>query len=274
MAARTRTPPSSTSRPDTAPASRVNRRSWDRSARRYEQLHRAVLRREHGLAWGLFRLPERTVRLLDPVRGKDVLELGCGAADWSVALERLGGRVTGLDFSHARLSQARRRVRRAHAHVRLVRGNAERVPFANGRFDLVLSDYGATAFADPRRYVPEVARILRPGGQFVFAHASTYRTLTHDLRSDRLGTTLRRDYFDLHEFRTPDGVEFQLPLGEWTELFRRVGFAVERFLEPRAPARGRTSYLSAADRAWARRWPVEMIWALRRGPPGRRSGRA
>ena len=99
MAAPARTSPSSTSRSDAAPASRVKRRSWDRSSRRYELLHRAALGREHGLAWGLFRLLERTVRLLDPVRGKKSLDPGCGATESDPALKFHRVRTTILDFS-------------------------------------------------------------------------------------------------------------------------------------------------------------------------------
>jgi ubiquinone/menaquinone biosynthesis C-methylase UbiE len=250
-----------------------NRRFWGRTAAAYERRNAAALRRAGGRAWGLFRVPERELRLLDPVRGKDVLELGCGAAWWSIALARDGARVVGLDFSADRLAQARRRMARARVRFPLVEARAEAVPYPDARFDLVLSDYGATTFADPRRTVPEVARLLRPGGLFVFAHAGPLRTLCQDRRTDRLLRRLGRDYFGLHAISDSETTEFQLGYADWFRLFSDSGFVVERLVEPAAPARPQTPYLSRADQSWARRWPVETIWRVRKAPAARRRGR-
>ena len=245
--------------------SRRNLISWEREAESYEVRHSRALRKHGGKAWGMFRVPERTLRLLDGIRGKRVLELGCGAASWSIALARDGARVVGIDFSPTRLAQARRNMDRAHVNFPLVRARAERIPYPDGRFDLVLSDYGATTFTDPYRTIPESARVLHSGGALIFAHASPFGTVARDLRADRLRRTLARPYFGMHAIRTPDSTEFQLPYSEWIRLFSASGLVVERLEEPRAPSSWRTSYLSASDQAWARRWPVESIWKLRKG---------
>src|SRR5690606_3639273 len=76
-----------------------NRASWDASAEDYQATHGAALRQDGGLAWGVWRIPETTLRVLPPVDGLDVLELGCGAAQWSIGLARLGARAVGLDLS-------------------------------------------------------------------------------------------------------------------------------------------------------------------------------
>lgn len=242
----------------------INRRTWDRGAELYERRNQRSLERDGGLAWGTWRIPERRLRLLGDVRGRDVLELGCGAGWWSIALARKGARVVGLDFSSARLDQARDRMRRAGVEFPLVQARAERIPYPAARFDLVLSDYGATTFSDPDLTVPEVARVLRPGGSLVFSHASPFRSLTQDFRADRQTRRLMRDYFGLHVLRTRDSVEFQLPYGEWVELFARCGLVVERLIEPPAPRSWQSTYASRADQAWARRWPYEAIWKLRK----------
>ncbi|HEV2519821.1 MAG TPA: class I SAM-dependent methyltransferase [Thermoplasmata archaeon] len=240
----------------------VNLRLWQRTAQEYEARHRRSLVREGGKAWGVFRIPERRLRLLGPVRGKRILELGCGAADWSIALSRAGARVVGLDFSEARLAQAEERVVRAGAPVFLVRARAEEIPFPGGYFDIVLSDYGATTFADPLRIVPEVARVLRPGGIFVFAHASPLRSLAEGGSPERLYRRFVRDYFGMRVLRFPESTEFQLPYGEWIRLFAACGLAVERLVEPRAPRTPQSTYFSAGDQRWGRRWPVEAIWRV------------
>ena len=256
--------------------SRRNLAAWERAARWYENRHARALRKYHGKAWGTFRVPERKIRLLDEVRGKEVLELGCGAAGWSIALTRDGAHAVGLDFSRARLAQARRMMKRAHLTFPLIRASAERIPYPDGHFDLVLSDYGATTFADPYRTIPEVARVLRHGGALIFAHASSFRSVAHDPRADRLRRTLVRAYFGMHALRADDSTEFQHPYSEWIRLFASSGPVVERLEEPRAPTSWRSSYLTARDQAWSRRWPSDSIWKLRKVTlptvPSRRDG--
>src|SRR5947207_14908868 len=85
---------------------RKNRAYWDREADSYEALHGEQLANEP-LAWGVWSIPESDLRVLGDVRGKDVLEFGCGAARWSVGLAKLGARCIGLDNSEKQLAYAR-----------------------------------------------------------------------------------------------------------------------------------------------------------------------
>jgi ubiquinone/menaquinone biosynthesis C-methylase UbiE len=121
------------------------------------------------LAWGVWQLPESELQVLGEVRGKDVLELGCGAAQWSIALHRVGARVTGLDVSERQLEHARELMAEAAAEFPLVRASAESLPFGDASFDIVFCDHGAMTFADPFLTIPEAARILRPGGLLAFS---------------------------------------------------------------------------------------------------------
>jgi len=57
---------------------------------------------------------------------------------------------------------------------------------------------------------------------------------------------------------------FQLPYGDWIRLFIQNGFVIEGLLELRPGPDAVSSYRNADDRAWARRWPMEQIWRLRR----------
>jgi SAM-dependent methyltransferase len=197
------------------------------------------------------------------------LELGCGGARWSLALSRRGARAVGLDLSWAQLAHARRETRRAGRTLPLVRANAERLPFASGTFDVVFCDWGAMTFADPRRTVPECARVLRPDGLLVFAAASPFSFVTWDRRKDRLGRTLQRDYFGQHrvEFGRNEPTEFRPTYGDWIALFRESGFAIERLVESRPPPGVESAYLPRRVSAWARRWPLECFWRLRKESP-------
>jgi SAM-dependent methyltransferase len=146
-----------------------------------------------------------------------------------------------------------------------VESPAERLPFAGRAFDIVFCDWGATNFADPYLVVPEVARVLRPGGLFAFSGATPLSWVALDERTDTYGTTLERDWFGLHRLDSPDGmVEFVLPHGEWIALFRANGFTIERLVEIRPPDGAESTYRTGEETAWARRFPMEQIWVVRR----------
>jgi SAM-dependent methyltransferase len=241
-----------------------NREYWNRISAGYQEMHE----RQLGIVeptWGVWAIPERELEALGDVAGKDVLELGCGGAQWSVALARRGARMTGLDLSAEQLRFARSLVEREGALVTLVEGSAEELPFPDASFDVVFCDHGAMTFADPRRTVPEAARVLRPGGRFVFNIASPILELCIDRAKDRVEDRLVNDYFGLSSWADADGaITFHLPYGEWIRLFRRSGLVVEDLLELRPPEQATTTYEGYAPIAWARRFPAENIWKLRR----------
>ena len=220
------------------------------------------------MAWGVWRISETDLGVLGNVEGLDVLELGCGAAQWSVALVQVGARAVGVDLSERQLDHAREACRNAGIPLPLVHGDAECLPFPDESFDVVFCDHGATVFAPPEATVPEVSRIVKPGGLFAFCMSSPIRDICWDAEADQVSTQLRLDYFGLYVDHSQEETCYQLPYGSWIRLFRQHGFEVEDLIELQAPADARTSYLSFASREWARRWPAENIWKLRkRGLP-------
>jgi hypothetical protein len=78
------------------------------------------------------------------------------------------------------------------------------------------------------------------------------------------GPELVRDYFGMRRASWPGSVEFQLPYGEWIRLFRASGFELVDLVELRPPPKARTTYPDFAPPEWARRWPGENIWKLRK----------
>jgi SAM-dependent methyltransferase len=215
----------------------------------------------------VWQLPESQLRVLGDVREKDVLELGCGAAQWSIALDAMGARVTGLDLSAAQLEHARALMAAAGADFPLVCASAESTPFADGSFDIVFCDHGAMTFADPHRTVPEAARLLRADGLLAFSMSTPILDLAWAAGAEHPGERLVHDYWDMHALEEPgEPVAFQLPYGAWIGLFRESGLVVEELMELRPPVDATSSYRDERDRAWARRWPMEHIWRLRRAP--------
>jgi len=242
----------------------LNRTAWDRLSAEYvEPGRRAWIRPEP--TWGIWRLPEQEVRALPAVGDRDVIELGCGTAYWSAWLARRGARVVGLDNSSRQLATARA-LQREHGLVfPLIHANAEQVPLGDARFDLALSEYGASIWCDPRRWVPEAARVLRTGGELVFLKHGLLLTLCAPDGEGTADAHLKRDYFGLHrlEWSDVESIEFSLPVGEWIRLFRANGLEVIDLIELRAPTDGRTRY-PYVTAAWAHRWPSEEIWRLRK----------
>ena len=138
---------------------RTNRAFWNELSDTYQADHGPDLAR-HGAGWGVWQIPEDEIHALGEVAGKDVLELGCGAAQWSIELAKRGARPVGLDLSERQLEHARELQAAAGLGFPLVHGSAEAVPYPDASFDIIFCDHGAMVFADPRRTVPEAARLL------------------------------------------------------------------------------------------------------------------
>ena len=241
-----------------------NREFWDADADDYQAVHGADLT-TRPRAWGAWRVPEDELGVLGDTQGLDVLEFGCGAAQWSIALAGLGGQPVGLDQSLVQLKHAVANRETAGAAVPLVAASGEAVPFRDASFDIVFCDHGAMSFSPPEATVPEVARLLRPGGLLAFSQTTPLLYLTWDDRRQRQDTRLHRSYFDLGRLDLGEGtVDFQIPHGEWFHLFREHGFVIENLIELRPTAHATTTYDDFAPLEWARRWPAEQIWKVRR----------
>lgn len=241
-----------------------NRALWDERADDYQEQHLRMLSPERP-GWGIWKIPEDELRVLGDVAGRDVLEIGCGAAQWSIALAQRGARPVGLDISSGQLEHARRLMRGAEVEFPLVHASAEAVPLPDGSFDIVFCDYGATSFTDPHRTIPEAARLLRPNGLLAFSGLTPLAHLCWPGGEPHIGEQLACDYHDMHKLDDrPDDVVFQLPYGEWVRLFRRCGLLVEDIVELRPPSESVSTYCGPTDHAWARRWPMDHIWKARK----------
>jgi SAM-dependent methyltransferase len=214
----------------------------------------------------MWQLPDSELGIMGDVVGKDILEFGCGAAQWSILLAQRGARVVGLDNSGRQLEHARENMTEAGVDFPLVHAAAEDVPLPDASFDVVFCDHGAMTFADPYRTVPEAARLLRPGGLFAFSHTSPLAMCCWSPETDSIERRLVGSYFGMHRFDDlPDEpVEFNLPYGEWIRLFRENGLRVEALVEVRPPEGAETTYRTPAETDWAWSWPMEEIWRCRK----------
>jgi SAM-dependent methyltransferase len=251
----------------------INRAVWTEMNARYTDARAIAAWQEPEIAWGNWQIPESQVRVLPAsLAGLDVVELGCGTAYFSAWLARRGARPVGVDPTPAQLASARRCQRELGLPFPLVEASAEQVPLPDAAFDLAVSEYGASIWADPYRWVPEAARLLRPGGRLVFLRNSTLAMLC----SPDVGPVeerLVRPQFGLHrvDWRADGGgIEFHLGHGDWLRLLRTSGFEVLDLVELQAPpdAQDHPVYDWVAA-AWARRWPAEEIWVAQKRSPTR-----
>ena len=239
-----------------------NRVAWDRWAREYEATGRSNWSEDEP-SWGIWGVPESELHVLpDRLAGLDVIELGCGTGYVSAWLARRGARPVGIDNSAAQLRTARALQAEFGLEFPLLHGNAEEVPLPDAGFDLAISEYGASIWCDPYRWIPEAARLLRPGGALIFLISGVLAMLTTPDEEDvPAADRLIRPCFGMRRFEwsDDDSVEFHLPHGEMIALLRQSGFVVHELLEIRPPdgSRTRSPYVTLE---WAQRWPCEEVW--------------
>ena len=241
----------------------ANRAVWDQKAHEWVEGGRRGWASQR-LTWGIWNVPDDELKILPPVEGRDVVDLGCGTAYWSAAFARRGARVVALDNSSKQLATARAFQREFKLEFPLVHADAEVTPFRSERFDMVFSEYGASIWCDPYKWIPEAARLLRPGGELVFLRNSVLFLMCAPDTEDPAGETLLRGYHDLHRIEwTDDGsVNFSLGTGKLIRLFHATGFDIVDCVEPQAPAGATTRFYVTGD--WAHRWPSEEIWRVRK----------
>jgi SAM-dependent methyltransferase len=245
---------------------RRNRELWTKSNAEYTDRQANQAWKRAGIEWGQFSVPEAELNVLGDVAGKDVVELGCGTADFSAWLARRRARPVGVDITPAQLETARRLQAETGIEFPLVEANASEVPLPAESFDLVLSEYGASIWVDPHRWIPEAARLLRPGGELVFLCNSTLSVLCSPDDDEMVGERLVRPRFGMHRFDQWEGVEYHITHGDWIALLRANGFEVVGLWELRAPESATDHEFYAFIPAdWARRWPAEEIWKARKG---------
>jgi SAM-dependent methyltransferase len=182
-------------------------------------------------------------------------------------MARRGARPVAVDPTPTQLAIARRMQADHDLRFPLVRAVGEQVPLRSGRFDVAISEYGAAIWADPYRWIPEAARLLRPGGELIFLGNSTLMMLCVPdedgiAATDQLVRPQRR--MCRFEWLDDESVEFHLSPGDWIRVLRDSGFAVEDLVELYAPDAAETSDYPFVTPDWARRWPHEEVWRARR----------
>jgi len=252
------------------------RQWWDANADEYLAEHGDFLGAAD-FCWCPEGLREADAGLLGPVAGRRVLEVGCGAAQCSRWLTAAGAMVVATDISAGMLAQSRRIDRELGTEVAMVQADARRLPFADAAFDVAFTAFGALPFVpDARRVHAEVARVLVPGGTWVFSVTHPVRWAFPDDPSER-GLQVTRSYFDRRPYVETDDAgqvryaEHHRTLGDHVDELVAAGFRLQRLVEPEWP--------TGHDRVWGgwgpvrgARLPGTAIFVCRSDGPGEGPG--
>jgi SAM-dependent methyltransferase len=244
----------------------VNRELWDKAAPQWVEPAQRDWESPEPV-WGIWRIPEAEVGALPEVDGLDTIELGCGTAYFSAWLARGGARPVGVDQSQGQLATARAMQARHGIEFPLIEADAEAVPLPDASFDFALSEYGASLWCRPERWIAEASRLLRPGGRLVFLTNSVLAVLCSAPDAEVATDRLVRPQFGLYQVDWDDedghSIEFHLPHGEMIRVLREAGFEIEALHELQAPE-GATTRFEWVPPEWARAWPSEEIWVARK----------
>jgi SAM-dependent methyltransferase len=248
----------------------INRAAWTTANAHYTAEHARESWAKDQISWGVWKVPEDEVRILPDVRGLDVIEMGCGTAYFGAWLKKRGARrVVGVDITPAQLVTAREMDAEFGLGLEFIEANAEHVPLPDASFDLAFSEYGASIWCDPYLWIPEVARLLRAGGEVLFMRNSTLQVLCSP-EEGLIQERLVRPQKGIHRFDWTDddegaSTDFHISGSAMFKLLRETGFEVIDFRELFAPDDAVDHpYYKWVPAEWAKRWPAEEIWRARK----------
>jgi SAM-dependent methyltransferase len=222
----------------------ANRRWWDDAADDYQDEHGAFLR-DAGFIWCPEGVDEATAQLLGPtssLAGRRILEIGCGAAQCARWLRSVGADAVAFDLSAGQLRHSRTLDATSGIDVPVFLADAQALPLRDGSIDLACSAFGAIPFvADSAAVLREVARVLVPGGRFVFSVSHPLRWSFPD-DPGAGGLTATTSYFDRTPYVEEDEggraiyVEHHRTVGDRVREIVAAGLVLTDLVEPAWPA--------------------------------------
>lgn len=256
----------------------TNREVWTISNANYTAASASDSWAQEEITWGKWHTPESEINVLPDLHGLEVIELGCGTAYFGAWLKKHGAkRVLGVDITPAQLDTAREMNEKFGLGLEFLKANAEAVPLPDQSFDLAFSEYGASLWCDPDKWIPEAARLLRPRGELVFMR-STDLEMVCSGDTAHIGKQLVRPLKGMHRLDWTDdevgpSTEFHVSHSELFGILRRAGFEVLDFRELYA-SEGAIDhpYYNYVTAEWGRQWPSEEIWRARKAKVASRRG--
>ena len=255
--------------PELPDYSLLARKHWTESNAKYTDGRAREAWAQEEIAWGVWKNREADLDVLPDLYGLEVIELGCGTAYFGAWLKKRGAkRVVGVDITPAQLDTARRMNEEFGLGLELLEASAEEVPLPDASFDFAFSEYGASIWCDPFKWIPEAARLLRPGGELVFLRNSDL-SMVCSPDGDRIWESLVRPLKGMNrlDWTSDDdpATEFHINTSDMFQLLQRTGFEVLDFrLLYAADDAVDHPFYNFVPAEWAKKWPSEEIWRARK----------
>ncbi|MEM5772046.1 MAG: methyltransferase domain-containing protein [Candidatus Aenigmatarchaeota archaeon] len=223
---------------------------WDEASKWFQE---EIKIPTHTVHWGIHAPYEKELKLLGNVKGKRILELGCGGGQNSIALAKKGAICTGIDISIEQLKFAKKLAEKEKVKVKFIKGNFQNLSrFKQCSFDIAISAWSFQYSPNLKKLFKEVYRVLKRNGLFVFGYPNPY----HDIINVKT-FKIEMSYFKIGRHEEieiwPDGskhkfVRYQVKISDIYNNLVDAGFFVERIIEP----------LSLKDKSFEKYYPTKL----------------
>ena len=225
---------------------------WDNDSEEYQETATIPTDSAH---YGPCAPDENKLKLLGNVRGKKILELGCGGGQCSIAFAKQGAKVTGLDLSKEQLKFAKVLAKKEKVNVDFINGsfiNLKRIK-TNSK-DIVFSAFAFQYAPDLKKIFKQVYRILKKNGLFVFSFDHPIYSLI-SLKTKKI----KRSYFKTGRFEEKYGDEtfiaFRRKISDIYNALFESKFLVEKIIEPLELKRQK----AWTKDYWAKEYPISLV---------------
>ena len=223
---------------------------WNEASKQYQIENKISAKSAH---YGPYAPDENEIRLLGNVKGKKILEIGCGGGQCSIAFAREGARCTGIDISEEQLKFARELAKKNKVNVKFIQGDIQTLKgIKSNSFDIVFSAWALQYVPDLTKCFKEICRVLRKKGLFVFSLNHPFNSIFDDKKLE-----IKRSYFktgkDVEEEIWPDGkkhifVQYNRKLSDIYESLTDANLFAEKIIEP----------LKVRKDPWEKDFPLRM----------------
>jgi len=198
---------------------------WEETSQHYQESTKIGIGTAH---YGPYAPDENELRLLGNVRGKKILEIGCGGGQCSVAFAKQGAVCTGIDISKEQLKFAENLAKKNKIKVNFTKGDIQTLKgIKSGSFDIVFSAFALQYVPDLTKCFREVFRVLKKKGLFVFSLDHPF----YDVINDKT-FKIKTSYFETGKMIEGKFVFYKRKVSDILNSLIESKFSVEKMIEP------------------------------------------
>jgi len=206
---------------------------WEATSEKYQDTAKIHTKSAH---YGPYAPDENRLKLLGNVRGKKILELGCGGAQCSIAFAKQGAKVTGMDLSEQQLEYAKKLAEKNNVKVDFIQGSFQDLSkLKSNNYDIVFSAFAFQYSPELNKLFKQIHRVLKKKGIFVFSFDHPFYS-TIDVKTNKIVRKYEAGKYIEEEVRQ-DGkkhkfVGFTRKIGDIYDSLLKSGFFLEKIIEP------------------------------------------